>query len=79
MIKQTQIRVKTGTIKQETLLQTNDMDIVEKFGKNEVLSIVQSEINTPQFIFYNPTKYGFTKTSNTFAQCFYALMINFRP
>lgn len=55
------------------------MDIVEKFGKNEVLNIVQSEINTPQFIFDNPTKYGFTKTSNTFAQCFYTLMINFRP
>lgn len=79
MIKQTQMRVKTGTIKHETLLQTNDMDIVEKFGKNEVLNIVQSEINTPQFNFYNPTKYGFTKTSNTFAQCFYTLMINFRP
>lgn len=51
MIKQTQIRVKTGTIKHETLLQTNDMEIVEKFGKNEVLNIVQSEINTPQFNF----------------------------
>lgn len=46
MIKHTQMRVKTGTIKHETLLQTNDMDIVEKFGKNEVLNIVQSEINT---------------------------------
>lgn len=34
-----------------SFMQTNDMDIVEKFGKNEVLNIVQSEINTPQFNF----------------------------
>lgn len=50
MIKQTQMRVKTGTIKHETLLQTNDMEIVEKFGKNEVLSAIRDKYTTIEFL-----------------------------
>lgn len=37
------MRVKIGIIKYEIFFQINDMEIVEKFGKNEVLSVIRDK------------------------------------